>query len=312
MSTKPGIEADRTRACCASAMVKRASLLLCLTVTACGPSVLNPVGAIGVAERSILIDSLGIMLAIVIPTILIAVIFAWWFRQSNSRAKRRPEFVYSGRVELVVWGVPLMTIMLLGGVTWIGAHELDPAQPIPSSVKPLEIQGVSLDWKWLFIYPEQHVATVNVLTLPAGRPVHFSLTSGSVMNAFFIPQLGSMIYTMNGMVSRLNLIADQPGTYWGESSHYSGDGFSDMHFDVHAVPPDQFAAWVSTTQAHGPTLDAGSYTQLARPSLNVTPFTYAKADPDLFTNIASEKIPQAPGPVEMGEDKATVSPAGQK
>jgi cytochrome o ubiquinol oxidase subunit 2 len=292
------------------ASLRRAGILLCLGVTSCGPSVLVPAGAIGKAERSILVDSLGIMLAIVLPTIALALAFAWWYRQSNGRAKRLPEFVYSGRIELVVWAVPLMTIMLLGGVTWIGAHALDPGHAIASKQKPLEIQGVSLDWKWLFIYPDQHVASVNELTVPTGVPIHFSLTSGSVMNAFFIPRLGSMIYTMDGMISRLNLMADKPGNYWGESSHYSGDGFSDMHFNVHAVPQDQFAAWVSATQASGPKLDAGAYTQLAKQSRHVAPFTYASTDPDLFLSVASERIPQGPGPVESGAKKATVSPEG--
>jgi cytochrome o ubiquinol oxidase subunit 2 len=310
MGAKPGIDTPKPSAARLRAMIGPASVLLCLAATSCGPSVLRPEGAIGKAEISILVDSLAIMLVIVVPTIAIALLFAWWYRQSNSRAKRHPQFVYSGRVELVVWAVPLMTIMLLGGVTWIGAHELDPGQPIASKAKPLEIQGISLDWKWLFIYPDQRVATVNELTVPAGTPIHFSLTSGSVMNAFFIPQLGSMIYTMDGMVSRMNLVADQPGTYYGESSHYSGDGFSGMHFEVHAVPPDQFASWISTTRAHGPSLDAGSYAGLAKQSSNVAPFTYANADPGLFLKITSEQIPQGPGPDESGAPNAKVSPGG--
>jgi cytochrome o ubiquinol oxidase subunit 2 len=291
--------------------LRRVSVILSLALTSCGPSVLEPTGTIGKAERSILIDSVGIMLAIVLPTIALALAFAWWYRQSNGRAKRLPEFVYSGRIELVVWAIPLMTIMLLGGVTWIGAHELDPAHPIASKQKPLEIQGVSLDWKWLFIYPDQRVASVNELTIPTDTPIHFSLTSGSVMNAFFVPKLGSMIYTMDGMISRLNLMAEQPGDYWGESSHYSGDGFSDMHFTVHAVPADQFAAWVKKTQASGPKLDAGSYAELAKQTRHVVPFTYANADPALFVSVASEHIPQGPGPVESGAKRATVSPEGQ-
>ena len=187
-------------------------VLLPIVLTACQPAVLDPQGIIGIAEKTILIDSLAIMLAIVIPTIAATFAFAWWFRASNTRARYLPDFAYSGRLELIVWAIPLLVIMLLGGVTWIGSHDLDPAKPLASNTPPLEVQVVSLDWKWLFIYPEQHVASVNQLVVPAGVPVHFSLTSASVMNAFFIPQLGSMIYTMNGMTTQLNLQADAPGS----------------------------------------------------------------------------------------------------
>ena len=159
------------------------------------------------------------------------------------------------QLELIVWAIPLLTIMLLGGVAWIGSHDLDPAKPLASKAAPLEVQVVSLDWKWLFIYPDQRVASVNQLVIPAGVPVHFALTSASVLNAFFVPQLGSMIYTMNGMTTQLNLHADAPGTFHGLSSHYSGDGFSDMHFDVEALPADGFSAWVDATRGNGPTLD---------------------------------------------------------
>ena len=166
-----------------------------------------------------------------------------------------------------MWGIPTLTIMLLGGIAWIGSHDLDPAKPLASNAPPLEIRGVSLDWKWLFIYPDQHVATVNQLVIPAGVPIHFSLTSASVMNAFFIPSLGSMIHTMNGMATQLNLEASAPGTFRGLSSHYSGDGFSGMHFEVRAVPPEGFTAWVAATRKTGPTLDAGSYNKNPRSKL---------------------------------------------
>ena len=273
------------------------ALLSPLALGACQPGVLNPEGAVGVAEKSILLDSSAIMLAIVGPTILATLAFAWWFRASNARAKHLPDWSYSGRIELIVWGIPTLTIMLLGGVTWVGSHELDPAKPLVSDAKPLEIQGVSLDWKWLFIYPGQHIASVNQLMVPANVPLHFSLTSASVMNAFFVPQLGSMIYTMNGMATQLNLIADKPGTFRGISSHFSGDGFPHMHFAVQAMPQDQFAAWVSSARHAGRTLDPGSYGQLAQQG-TVAPFTYGNADPTLFQNIVSQQIAPAGGPTE--------------
>jgi cytochrome o ubiquinol oxidase subunit 2 len=282
-------------------------LLAPLALTACQPAVLDPQGSVGIAEKTILIDSLAIMLAIVVPTVTATFAFAWWFRASNTRARFRPHFAYSGALELLVWSVPLLTILLLGGVAWIGSHDLDPARPLPSNAKPLEVQGVSLDWKWLFIYPDQKVASVNQLVIPAGVPVRFSLTSASVMNAFFIPQLGSMIYTMNGMTSRLNLVADNPGDFHGLSSHYSGDGFSDMHFDVRSVPAAQFNDWVDATRKTGNALDPAAYTELAKQSIAVAPFTYREVDPGLYQMIVTQKLPPGPGP-EAGRPNRTVSP----
>ena len=286
-------------------------VLALLGLSGCQVALLDPKGAVGLAERSILIDSLAIMLAIVIPTIVGTLAFAWWFRSSNARARYLPEWAYSGRVELVVWGIPLLTIMLLGGVAWVSAHELDPAVPIASKSPPLEIQAVSLDWKWLFIYPGQQIASVNELVVPADVPLHFSLTSASVMNAFFVPQLGSMIYTMNGMATQLYLQADAPGEFRGLSAHYSGDGFSDMHFNVRALPADQFASWVAATRKAGPTLDADSYTSLARQSANVKPYTYAQADPKLFPRIVSQQQAPAPGP-QIGTPSVDVSPRTER
>src|SRR5438105_3667185 len=202
----------------------------------CNEGVLDPKGPIASAERQILFNSLGIMLAIVIPTILATLGVAYWFRSSNRRARYMPDFVYSGRLELLVWSIPAMTVLLVGGVAWVGAHDLDPHKPITSAVKPVTVQVVSLDWKWLFIYPDQGIATVNQLTIPAGTPINLELTSSGVMNSFFVPQLGSQIYTMPGMMTRLQLQADHPGAYRGLSAQYSGEGFADMRFAVDAVP----------------------------------------------------------------------------
>lgn len=266
---------------------------------------LNPAGPVGAADKTILLDSLAIMLAIIVPTIVATLGCAWWYRSSNTRARYLPNFEYSGQLELIVWSIPLLTIMLLGGVAWIGSHDLDPAKPLSSKVPPLTIQVVSLDWKWLFIYPDQHVASVNRLVVPAGVPLHLELTSGSVMTAFFVPQLGSMIYTMNRMQTQLNLSADAPGTFAGLASHFSGDGFSTMHFDVDAVPADRFTAWVNTTRQSGPTLNSQSYMELAKQSASVTPFTYRDVEPDLFSKVLSQALPPGPGPVEEPSPGAT-------
>jgi cytochrome o ubiquinol oxidase subunit II len=289
------------------AALRGAVVLASVALTGCQPAVLDPQGVIGIADKTILIDSLAIMLAIVVPTIAASVAFAWWFRASNTRATYLPYWADSGRIELIVWSIPLLVIILLGGVAWIGSHDLDPAKPLASKTPPLEVQVVSLDWKWLFIYPGERVASVNQLVVPVGVPIHFSLTSASVMNAFFIPQLGSMIYTMNGMATQLNLRADAPGTFLGLSSHYSGDGFSGMHFDVQAVPAARFADWVVATRDTGPTLDAGSYAALARQSMNTAPFTFGAADPELFQQIVMQQLPPGPGP-QTGHPDTSVSP----
>ena len=251
----------------------------------CTEGVLDPRGPIASAERQILFNSLGIMLAIVIPTILATLGVAFWFRASNERARYRPNFRYSGRLEMLVWSIPAMTVFLVGGVAWVGSHDVSPRKPIASTEKALRIQVASLDWKWLFIYPDQGVASVNQVTIPVGTPVSFELTSSGVMNSFFVPQLGSQIYTMAGMVSHLHLRADDPGTYRGMSAQFSGEGFSDMHFNVDAVPADKFAQWVDLARSAGPELNAKTYADLAKPSGAVTPFTYRAVAPDLFSSI---------------------------
>src|ERR1700724_3144189 len=231
------------------------SLIRAAALGGCSEGVLDPKGPIAAAERLILFNSLGIMLAIVIPTILATLAVAFWFRSSNWRASYQPDFTYSGRLELLTWSIPAMTVLLVGGVAWVGAHDLDPRKPIGPAAKPLTVQVVSLDWKWLFIYPEQGVASVNHLVVPAGTPISFELTSAGVMNSFFVPQLGSQIYTMAGMVTHLQLQADHPGTYRGLSAQYSGNGFADMRFSVDAVSAEDFARWVDAARNAGPVLD---------------------------------------------------------
>src|SRR4030095_7030390 len=171
-----------------------------------------------------------------------------------------------------------------------------PFKPLPSKVPALEVQVVSLDWKWLFIYPEQGIATVNQLVVPAGRPVHFSITSASVFNVFFVPRLGSMIYAMPGMVSQLHLQADEPAQMWGISAQFSGDGFSDMQFDVRSVPSSDFEAWVASVQGNGPVLDEPAYVRLMQQTQNVAPSTFGTIDPQIFDAVTTQKIPPGPGP----------------
>jgi cytochrome o ubiquinol oxidase subunit 2 len=285
--------------------------MLLLSLAGCSGGVLEPQGPIGATNLKIMYNALAIMLAIVLPTIVATLAFAWWFRASNSRAQYRPDWVYSGRVELLVWGIPLLVIVFLGGVIWNGSHVLDPFKPIESQSKPIDVQVVSLDWKWLFIYPDQGVASVNELVVPAGVPVHFSLTSATVMNQFFVPQLGSMIATMNGMVTQLHLQADHPGEYFGQSAQFSGDGFSGMHFTVRAVPADDFARWLDAARSVGSALDRNGYVALSQQSQNVRPFTYRTVEAGLFRAIATQQIPPGPGP-SAGSSGVSVRPIGAK
>jgi cytochrome o ubiquinol oxidase subunit 2 len=257
------------------------------TLGGCTEGVLDPKGPIALAERQILLNALGIMLAIVIPVILAILGAAFWFRASNERARYRPNFTYSGRLELLVWSIPAMTVLLVGGVAWVGAHDLDPGKPSSSTVKPVNVQVVSLDWKWLFIYPEQGIASVNKLIVPVGTPISFELTSSSVMNSFFVPQLGSLIYTMSGMATRLQLQADHLGTYAGISAMFSGDGFPDMRFTVDAVTDDGFAQWVRQSRETGSVLDKQAYADLVKPSKAVASFAYRVVAPDLFSSIVN-------------------------
>jgi cytochrome o ubiquinol oxidase subunit 2 len=273
-----------------------ASLVALTILSGCSGGVLDPRGPIADANAKILLNALEIMLVIVVPTIVAALIFAWWFRASNTRARYRPDWVYSGRIELIVWAIPLLVILFLGGVIWIGAHDLDPFKPIEPRERALEVQVVSLDWKWLFIYPEHGVASVNEIVIPVDTPVHFSLTSASVMNMFFVAQLGSMIATMNGMVTQLHLKADHAGDFFGQSAQYSGDGFSGMHFTLRAVTQGEFDQWIATARQTGPALDLEAYVALAQQSENVAPYTYREVEPMLFRDLVAQQLPPGPGP----------------
>ena len=291
-----------------SVLASRACVILSsFALSGCRPAILDPQGPVGAAERTILLNSLAIMLAIVVPTIVAALAFAWHFRAGNTRANYRPDWAYSGRLEALVWGIPALVVIFLGGIAWIGSHDLDPAKPLASRDKPLEVQVVSLDWKWLFLYPDHGVASVNALVVPTGAPVHFSLTSASVLNAFFVPQLGGMIYTMSGMTTQLNLQADISDSYRGLSSHFSGDGFADMAFEVKATSSDDFNAWVKASQASSNALDRARYEELSRQSKNDPPVVFRLADQNLFDAIVMQHIPPAPGP-DAGRGGPGVSP----
>jgi cytochrome o ubiquinol oxidase subunit II len=265
-----------------------------MLMTSCHEGVLDPQGPVGKAERVILYDSTVIMLAVIVPVIVLTLVFAWWFRAKNSRARYRPDWEYSGRIEMIIWSIPALVILFLGGIAWTGSHDLDPPRPLAESTAPLDIEVVSLDWRWLFIYPHEGVASLNRLVVPAGVPLRFRLTSTTVMNSFFVPQLGSQIYAMPNMVTRLNLKADRPGTYAGLSAQFSGDGFSDMRFDLVSTGAEEFKAWVDSTKTQGGVLDATTLDELVKPAKAGQAQTYAQVSEGLFDRISSGHMAAVP------------------
>jgi len=262
-----------------------------LLLSGCKMAVMDPKGPVAAGEKDLILLAVALMLIPVIPVIVMTIAFAWRYRASNTTAKYAPDFEHSNRIEAVVWAVPCLIILALGAVTWVSTHTLDPRKPVAATqanVKPVEVEVVSLDWKWLFIYPDYGVASVNELALPVGTPVHFRLTSATVMNAFFVPQLGSQIYTMTGMETQLNLRADAAGVYDGMSTNYSGDGFAGMKFKAHAVSQADFDAWIAKAKTSTNSLDTAGYAQLSKRSQDLPVSYYGSVDPNLFHRVLNK------------------------
>jgi len=262
-------------------------------LSACNREVLNPAGDIAAQQRDIIYISTALMLVIIVPVIALIITFAWRYRKGKG-ATYDPHFDHSTALELVIWSAPLLIIICLGALTWWSTHLLDPFRPVnrisahkavDPRVKPLVVQVVSLDWKWLFIYPEQGVATVNELVLPVDRPVRFDLTSTNMMNTFYAPTLAGMIYTMPGMRSTLHAVINRPGTFEGLSANYSGAGFSHMRFKLYGVSEGGFQGWVTRVKASGPALDTPRYLALEKPSERVPAMYFSAVDPGLFTRV---------------------------
>ncbi|MCO5399127.1 ubiquinol oxidase subunit II [Ralstonia soli] len=277
-------------------------MLASTMMSGCTLELLSPKGSVGEQEKTLILVSLGVMLLVVIPVIMLTLWFAWRYRESNTQATYAPKWSHSTAIEIVVWGIPCLIVACLGVLIWDTTHKLDPYQPLASQVEPVEVDVIALNWKWLFIYPQYGVASLNELAIPAGTPINFRLTSESMMNAFFVPQLGSMVYTMAGMRTRLHLIADHPGVYLGQSAAYSGAGFSDMHFKTIATPRAEFDAWVRQAKASGHVLDRKAYRTLEQPSSKDPVTLYAAVAPRLFDGVvdkymlASDQICRTDGP----------------
>lgn len=247
-------------------------------------AVLDPKGLIGLAERALMVQATLFMLIVAVPVLLLTFFFAWYYRAGNKKAKYTPDWAHSNMEELIWWAIPLEIVLILGALTWSSTHELDPPRPIGTET-PLVVQVVALEWKWLFIYPEQDIATVNYLAMPVGQPVRFEITADAPMNAFWIPRLGGMIYAMTGMATTLHLVADEAGEYPGLSSNYSGEGFSEMKFVADAMPAEEFEQWAGHAKTSSLYLDWQEYARLAEPGIASKPLVYSGVEQGLFDKV---------------------------
>ena len=292
---RPALPARGTRRPLLPAIACAFPLLL---LAGCDMVVLQPSGAIAKEQANLLIISTLLMLLIIVPVIVMAFVFAWRYRASNKDAPYTPDWDHSIQLELLIWSAPLLIIIALGALTWIGTHTLDPYRPLdvrqaPRDLPPLRIQVVALDWKWLFIYPEQGIAVVNELAAPVDVPVRFEITSSRVMNAFYIPALAGMIYAMPKMQTTLHAVINKPGEYEGFSANYSGAGFSNMRFRFHGVSSGDFDQWVEKVKAERQALTRPVYRDLEKPSEREPVRRYGAVDADLFNAIVNRFV--APG-----------------
>ena len=277
-----------------------AAIALSAALSGCSKAVvLNPAGDIAAQQGQMVITATLLMLIIIVPVIALTLFFAWKYRQSNTEAEYDPEWHHSTSLELVIWTVPLLIIIALGALTWIGTHKLDPYRPLdridaqralPADSKPMEVYVVAMDWKWLFFYPEQGIATVNELAAPVDRPILFKLTATSTMNAFYVPDLAGMIYAMPGMQTELNAVINKPGVYKGMSSHYSGAGFSGMTFKFHGLSEKDFSQWVQTAKAEGKALDRNTYQALVQPSERDPVQRFSSVEEGLYDKVLNRCV----------------------
>jgi cytochrome o ubiquinol oxidase subunit 2 len=281
--------------------IVRRGLLLAplLWLAGCDTVVLNPSGDIAAQQAHLVVVSTLLMLLIIVPVMFLICLFAWRYRKSNTSAEYKPDWDHSTKLELLIWGAPLLIIIVLGLITWIYTHLLDPYRPlsrldenrpIAAGVKPLEVQVVAMDWKWMFIYPEQGIATVNELVTPIDVPVRFHMTSTSVMNAFYIPALAGMVYTMPGMETQLNAVMNKVGVYDGFSANYSGAGFSDMRFKYHGVSQADFDAWVAKTKAGSTVLTRAEVQSLEKPTIKHPIMHFGSVDTGVYDLILNRCV----------------------
>lgn len=281
---------------------KMSALLVLLSVallSGCDAVVMAPSGDIAMQQRDLIVWSTILMLLVIVPVIVLTLWFAWRYRASNTAATYKPNWTHSTVLELVIWSVPLMIIIALGAMTWVSTHKLDPYRPLdridantplPEGVEPLVVEVIALDWKWLFIYPEQGIATVNELAAPVDQPIRFKITASTNMNSFFIPALAGQIYAMAGMETKLHAVINEPGVFKGMSANYSGEGYSHMKFKFHGVSDEGFAEWVAEAKASGETLSRERYLDLEVPSIKDPVQRFGTVDPTLYHAILNRCV----------------------
>lgn len=268
-------------------------------LSGCDLIVMNPFGDIARQQADLIVTATVLMLLIIVPVIVLTLLFAWRYRASNTSAVYEPDWDHSTKLELLIWGAPLLIILALGTITWISTHKLDPyrpldrideARPVTPDMKPLVVEVVALDWKWLFVYPEQGIATINELAAPVDRPIQFKITSSNVMNAFYVPALAGMIYAMPGMETKLHAVINHVGEYEGMSANYSGGGFSKMRFKFHGLSNEGFERWVASNRQAASLLDRATYLKLEQPSENVAVQRFGRVDPALYEAIINRCV----------------------
>jgi cytochrome o ubiquinol oxidase subunit 2 len=258
-------------------------------------AVLNPMGEIAIQQKTLLGWAVFLMLLVIIPVFIMVPLFAWKYREKNKGSKYSPEWGHSTLLEVIWWGVPFIIIVILGTITWISSHKLDPYRPIVSENRPIRIQVIALNWKWLFIYPEYNIATVNFIQFPVDVPLNLELTSDAPMNSLAIPQLGGQIYAMQGMTTKLHLIAEKEGEFKGYSANYSGSGFSGMRFTAKASSIQEFNDWLKTARKSGISLTLSQYEKLSAPSQNNLPEYFSSVDAELFEMVLSKTMSHSHG-----------------
>ena len=281
-------------------------LPLTLLVNSCQQvPLLDPQGPVGTQERDLILMAVGLALLVIIPVFVMVGWFSFRYRESNKKATYKPHWEGTFTFEAVIWLVPVLIIGVLSYLTWVKTTDLDPYKPIPSIERPLHVQVVSLDWNWLFIYPDYDVATVNNLVIPAGAPVTFDFTSSTVMTSFFIPDLGSQMYVMAGMVTHLNLLADHQGTYTGHNMEFSGVGYAAMNFSTNALTKDKFDEWVRGAKASTTAMGLEQFNKLNTPQSGLPAATFAPVEPNLFRHV----VDLFGGPMGKGTMKSMTAPA---
>lgn len=280
---------------------------MALLISGCKFAMLAPKGAIAADEKSIMITSASLMLIVVVPVVILTFIFAWRYREGNTKAKYTPEWSHSTILEVIWWSVPCLIVIALGVITWNSTHRLDPYKPLDiKDVKPITIEAIALEWKWLFIYPEQNIATINFLQFPVNVPIRFLISAEGPMNSFQIPQLAGQIYAMAGMQTKLHLIANEVGDYQGISANFSGDGFSDMKFTVRVSSPEQYADWVNSAKQSPEKLTMTAYNKLIEPSQKLAVHYFSSVNKDIFETV----VMKAMMPMPMHETAVAVNEKG--